>query len=145
MHKKIMDKRIQVTRDHEKQLLKEHGWLIHYVFETEESSLNGLANIHTHGLAETFGHMDLQVVLPIAPETIHPVLHGIVHDIKNGKVFHPNERSSEVLQGMDVYFAPYTEHDRDVLRLILPDPNGRLPFEEDCDAFYKRQTEELPE
>ena len=145
MHKKILDKRIQTMKEKEQRMMNEHGWIVHYVFETEEDSLNGLANIHTHGLAENFGHPDIQLVLPIAPETIHPVLHGIVHDIKNGKVFHANERSSEVLQGMDVYFAPYTEHDREVLRLMLPDPNGRLPFEEGCEEIYARQTENLPE
>lgn len=136
---------IQAIQERERELLQEHGWIVHYVFETEESSLNGLANIHTHGLAENFGHPDIQVVLPISPETIHPVLHGLVHDIKEGKVFPANERSSEVLQGMDVFFAPYMENDREVLRMYLPDPNGLLPFEEDCEEIYARQTEQLPE
>lgn len=145
MHEKIMKKRIETVREREQQLLSEHGWIVHYVFESADASLNGLANIHTHGVAENFGHPDIQIVLPIAPETIHPVLLGLVQSLKEGKVFEANKRSSEVLRGMDVYFAPYTEGDREVLRLMLPDPKGRLPFEEDCEELYKRQLEELPD
>lgn len=145
MDKKIYDRRIEVLSEKEESLLKEYGWYVHYFFETPEGELNGLANIHTHGLKENFNHPDLQIVLPLAPETAHPVLTSIVNQIKGGEKFVAKERYSNVLQGMDVCFASYTENNRSVLRLMIPDPKGYLPDNQLCEDIYKRQLELLPE
>lgn len=139
MHEKFLHKRVQLMKQNEQRMLTEHGWYVHYVFETDKNEFGGLANIHTHGLKENFNHPDIQVVMPIASETVHPVLVGLVEDIKRGETFKENERSSKVLRGMDVYFAPFKENGRDVLRLILPDPQGRLPLDDGCDEIYKQQ------
>lgn len=144
MHEKFLERRIQVVTERERELLENPGWFVHYVFETDAGELNGMANYHTHGLSKNFNHPDIQITLPIDPNVVHPVLNGMVRDIKNGKVFHENERSSEVLRGMDVYFKAYREGRRWVLRMLLPDPNGKLPFEEGCEEIYTKQLEELP-
>lgn len=80
MHEKFMRKRIEVLSEKEKQMIEEHGWVFHYVYETKGGELNGLANIHTHGIEENFQHKDIQVVLPIMAQTIHSILAGIVGD-----------------------------------------------------------------
>jgi len=144
MDKRIEQRRMKVLQNEQQEMIKEHGWFMHYVFE-HHGELNGLANIHTHGLKENFNHPDIQVVLPLPPEVIHGVFSGIVEDVKNGRAFKPDVATKEVLQGYDVYFKEYTENGRKVLRLILPDPQGKFPFDEDCLDDYKSQFDVLPE
>jgi hypothetical protein len=127
------------------QMMEEHGWIVHYVFETDKREFNGLCNIHTHGLEQNFDHPDFQVVLPLDPKVIHPVLSGMVADVKQGKQFLANVRDNRVLSGMDVMFKEFEENGRTVLRLIVPDPNGLLPDQEGCQEPYSRQFEELPD
>jgi hypothetical protein len=128
-------------KSQEQEMLEEYGWFVHYVFETDKNELKGLANIHTHGILENFNHLDVQIVLPLSPEVAHPVLVEVVEKIKNGTTFKDNEVSSEVLYDMDVYFLKFNEGNREVLRVMLPDPKGSLPNERECDEMYKRQLE----
>ncbi|MED3554125.1 DUF4262 domain-containing protein [Cytobacillus praedii] len=126
------------------EMMEKYGWLIHFVSETDLNEFNGLSNIHTHGLKENFNHSDFQVFLPVDPQTIHPILIMMVEQVKEGKVFETGKKDSQVLQGFDVIFKEFEEEDRTVMRLILPDPNGKFPGEEGCMAPYSRQFEELP-
>lgn len=142
MHEKIFKRRVQNMVSKEQEMLEEHGWLVHFVFESN-GELNGLANCHTHGLLENFGHKDLQIVLPISPENAHPLLSGIVSQIKEGRVFEPDIATSKVISNFDVFFKEFEENERTVLRLILPDPNGKYPSDEDCEDPYNRQFEIL--
>lgn len=131
--------------EEQEEMLEKHGWVVHFVFESYEGELNGMANIHTHGLKENFDHYDLQIVLPVKPELAHSVLSGIAEAIKEGRTFKPEVLTKGVLRNFDVIFRVYEEAEREVLRLFLPDPNGKLPFEEDCEEIYKRQMEKIPE
>lgn len=144
MNEQEINRRIQLMREHEAKLMKEYGFVVHYVFETDKHEFNGMINAHTEGVQENFGHLDLQIVLPLPQETVHPVLTGMVHRIKTeGVVFEPDTKNSEVLEGYDVYLKVFTHHGKDVLRVILPDAKGRLPFDEGCEAIYKQQMDEL--
>lgn len=98
------------------EMMVKHWWYVHLV----------VGNVHTHGLQESFGHPDIQVVLPIAPETIHSVIAGIVERIKGGEKFFPSRRYDKVIMDYDVVFGKAREGGREVLRLILPDPVGCL-------------------
>jgi hypothetical protein len=141
----IVKKRIDEIKQQEEEMMKEHGWVVHYVFETEESPMDGLANIHTHGLEQNFGHLDLQFVLPLHPNQIHPILSLIVHTIKEGNEYKEGIMYDEVLEGFPVAFQTFHEKNRKVLRLLLPDANGKFPGEEGCDPMFARQLEEIKE
>lgn len=78
-----------------------------FCFETELNEFNGLRNIHTHGLKENFNHSDFQVVIPVDPQTIHPILIMMVQQVKEGKVFETDKKDSQVLQGFDVIFKEF--------------------------------------
>ncbi|MDQ0247787.1 hypothetical protein J2S09_005440 [Bacillus fengqiuensis] len=39
-------------------------------------------------------------------------------------------------------FKQYREMGRDVLRVLLPDEDGILPTEENCDEYYKIQLDD---
>lgn len=144
MDERMLQRRMEVMRDEQMEMMKKHGWIVHFVFETEESEFDGLANIHTHGMAQNFNHPDLQIVLPIDPQTAHMLLIEIVEQVKQGKVFEVNQRYGEIIRDMDIYFIEAEEGGRSVLRAIIPDSNGRFPFDEDCEEVYNQQMNPLP-
>lgn len=142
-HVTLVERRL-FMKSFDETTLREHGWLIHYL-SGSDGEYGGLANIHTHGLQENFHHPDFQVVMPIPPEVIHPILTLLAEEVKGGRVFEPYVRQERVLKGMDVIFLPYRESGREVLRLVLPDPTGKLPEDEGCDPAYAMQIQALPE
>jgi hypothetical protein len=142
LHRKILEKKISTLRDKEKFMMEKYGWVVHFVFDTN-GELDGLANIHTHGLLENFNHKDFQIVLPLDSKDSHPLLVGIVNQIKDGRKFEADIATSNVIYNYDVFFKEFKEKDRTVLRLILPDPNGKFPNEKDCIDPYNRQLELL--
>lgn len=128
----------------EQEQLHKEGWVAHFKYGTPEEQLNGLADVHTHGLSSSFGHKDLQVVLPLEPKLIYSIFSNIVSDIKEGAIYRSNIRNPKVLNGYDVVLKEFDDNDRTVLRVILPDPNGLFPDEKGCIHPYNKQYEELP-
>jgi hypothetical protein len=100
------------------------GWCGHYVFDDVDSP-TGL-NIHTHGLRESYGHPDLQIVLPLAEWVAHAILINLAAEIKAGRRFAPGDVACGIIEGYFVGFAAATECGREVLRVIIPGPDGRL-------------------
>lgn len=125
----------------ESEKMSEHGWIIHYV-GADENSPTGL-NIHTHGLQETYDHLDLQVVLPIPQQIVQPILHTIVDRIKDGEKFGDGDTIENVIgNGLTVKMVSANENNRPVLRVIFPDQTGS------CDSWamkdpYLRQYGDL--
>ena len=52
----------------QEELMKQHGWMIHYVMPDEEYPY--WANIHTHGFREKIGHADIQICVPLTPDAV---------------------------------------------------------------------------
>ena len=114
------------------------GWIIHYV--PEASADPDIVNIHTHGVKEKFDHLDLQITMPVSPNTAAGILHGVVNQIEAGKVFKEGDTSDEVLGGgYIVGFKEFTECERTVLRILFPDKNNILPDNEECAPYYVKQ------
>lgn len=87
-------------------------------------------NIHTHGLAESFDHLDLQIVLPLSQETAGPILKTIVDRIKDGEHFSDGDiLESVIANGYCVKMVNAEENDRPVLRIIFPDAKGNFDLE----------------
>ena len=118
----------EFVEDWERDCLQKTGWFAHQV----------PGNYHTHGVLESFGHQDIQVVLQIDPNAIHRIVSGVINDIKEGKQFQAGQNYSKVIQKLDVTFIEATENDRTVLRLIFPDANGKL-LKEEMDPDYAAQ------
>ncbi len=102
--------------------MRESGWTCHSVL--------GLGT-HTHGLPALCGRPDLEITLPIHPRHAADVLAGIVEAFRRG----PSAGgplplgvpvTGYIAGGLPVVFAPAIQGDRSVLRVILPDPCGRL-------------------
>lgn len=107
----------------EKEQILKHGWYVHFVFDEKSSTRT---NIHTHGLPDKYGHLDLQIVIPLKPEIAQGVLCAAVDKISSGSTFSPGDKAAEIIHGYDVKFVKAQECGRDVLRIIIPDKGGGL-------------------
>lgn len=112
----------------EERLMSSFGWYAHMVV-ADPYVASGF-NYHTHGFDKSLGHLDLQIVLPIHSDKCHGIAKTIYDQIKasagkfiNGdETLIPHQDGSEFL----VRFIKVREGDRDVLRVILPNPSGNL-------------------
>ena len=115
---------IEELEAREREAMEQEGWYAHIVVAEKEGDL---ANYHTHGMPHSFQHPDLQVVLPMNPNVIHNVVHGIVEKIKEGTVYEDGDVVDDLIQGgYSLKFVAATENDRPVLRIIVPDASNNL-------------------
>lgn len=118
------------------EMMDRHGWIVDSIFDNK---LGIICDTHTHGLTDSFSHPDLQCVLPMDPKVIHALFCAIVNKIKNGQVFRAGKCYSGIVKNYKVRFVEAIESDRRVLRMILPDQNGKLHRELMEDAIFKSQ------
>lgn len=140
MDKKMMEN-FKKLKKQEKEMMDKYGWVVHFVFPSSEEDF--FANYHTHGLKENFNHLDLQFVLPMERSLIHSLFHDIVDNIKDGVNYQEGKRYNNIIQRFDVKFKKFKDGERQVLRLLLPDENGKLPDEKGCNPTYASQLEDI--
>jgi len=116
------------------ELIKKYGYVIENVMADEDGSVN----YHTHGLMESFKHLDFQIVLRIKPEQANALIKLFVARVKSGEVFSCGTNVSGIIDG-EVVLIETLESNRPVLRIILPDENGLFPGEEGCEPEYDFQ------
>lgn len=125
-----------------------HGFYIHYNCHLGD----GYIDCHTHGLEETHGHMDLQIIFPLNQKNALYMMHQTVDIIRGeiefeGKSITPKRMFKDgeiittgiLLDGYPLQFKKVKEGDREVLRLLICDKNKILPGEEGCDPKYDIQ------
>lgn len=112
-------------------MLDKHGWFVHYV-SGDESCPFGM-NAHTHGLAETQDHLDLQMCIGINPQHAHSIFTDAIEGhIKKGFKYEAGKRYDDLIEPAPAYKGPKyevlvleaTENDRPVLRFIFPEKDG---------------------
>ncbi|WP_088363357.1 DUF4262 domain-containing protein [Bacillus cereus] len=104
----------------------------------------GILNMHTVGVEQTYKHKDFQIVVYMPPNLAHIFFSMLVERVKNGETIEVNKRYDDILENYDVYFVERTENGRNVLRMILPDKKGNFPEDEGYDpAFCNQLHEEL--
>jgi Domain of unknown function (DUF4262) len=114
-------------------MLKENGWVAHFVFD--DGDFPNRTNYHTHGLADNFQHADLQICLHIQPKIAHGLFAAAVKNIKNGVVYQAGKEYDQILTGgFTVKFIEVQETDRTLLRMLIPDENGKYDA-----PFYREQ------
>lgn len=118
--------------------ITKHGWACHIVPDDPEVATGW--NVHSHGLAETAGHPDFQITMPLDPETAHGVMIALAEAVQAGRRFAPGDVADGIIRGHIVGFARAWEGGRDVLRCIMPDPEGRLARGE-VEGVYRAQYE----
>lgn len=121
--------------------IEKHGFCVHFVIYTAKPpSRRRYQSIHTHGLEQSQGgHYDLEITLPVSGEDAAEVISNVVDKIKKGKEFRDGDIESGILVGYDVKFVKRKESGRDILRILLPDRDGRYPEHADCDPRFSEQ------
>jgi hypothetical protein len=127
------DDAIAEVRRRQAAMIDKHGWVCHIVPD-DPNSPTGF-NAHTHNLREFFGHPDFQLILPLPLATAHQVLINLVDEVKAGRVFSAGTTASGIIRDFDVGFADATEGGREVLRVVIPDPEGRTARGEIGEAY----------
>lgn len=127
---------IEAARARDREGMEKYGWTAHIVVDDPELPFE--FNYHTHGFTETFGCPDMQIVFPMPPESAHGIMHTIVGIMRKGHRFKLGEISDKILRDHNVTFARAEECDREVYRVILPDPSGDVN-RDSMDKPYKDQ------
>ena len=122
----------QVQAWHDEQMAK-HGWFAHFVFDDVEKP-NGI-NFHTHGLDQTYDHLDFQIVLPLQHKTAHSIFWELARMLEAGRRFSSGDRVSNVISNYDIKLVQVEDNGRNVLRIIFPDAAGHLEKEELAEKF----------
>lgn len=108
--------------------MKEPDWFSHCVPGDPDTPYN--FNYHTHGLEKLFNHKNIQVVMPMNPKTIHAIINRLIEEIRQGTQFLPNQDYENLMaDGYKVRFIEAKECGRDVLRLLIPDKEGKYEGE----------------
>lgn len=127
--------------------MAEVTWLIHGVFDTEETFNEQehkehpyMGNFHTHGLNEYNNQRELCIVMALPGEQAAGLLnHMGLRVADNETIFTEGIRTDILSNGMDVQLLSFD--DDPVLYVILPDANGKLPMDDDCEEPFKYQYE----
>lgn len=125
---------LELGRRRDQEAIKKHGWVAHAIVDRN--------SVHTHGLPESFGHLDLEVCLPVPPEKAHLWLAALVDEIKHGRRFKHGDHVNDVFL-CPVRFHSAVEDGRQVLRVIFPDRFGRFPGDLGCEEGFSEQLNNL--
>ena len=109
------------------------GWTVHVI--TDEPTA------HTHGLEESYGHLDVQVWLPTNHRKQYELLATVAEAVKAGRRYAAGKEYNDLFN-VPVRFVEREEGGRRVLRLIVPDPNGLFPDDHGCMPGYDMQLHE---
>lgn len=122
---KVTDIKIKNSELHawENVMINTHGWYVHLIPSTVNKDI---MDIHTHGIKESFGHDDFQIVAPLPDITAQSIFASFIDRIKAGEKFVNNQIVSKIIGGYEVKLVNAIESDRIVLRIILPDKYGKL-------------------
>jgi len=112
----------------EAKALAERGFYVHYVGVDPSSPTN--FNAHTHGMQAFDNHLDFQLIVPLPPEYAHNIICTLAERVKSGERFVSGQKLDKIIRGFEIKLIEAPEDDRRVLRIILPDPNGKLEPDE---------------
>ncbi|MED2737171.1 DUF4262 domain-containing protein [Bacillus toyonensis] len=103
----------------------------------------GILNMHTVGVEQTYKHKDFQIVIYMPPNVAHMLFTMLVDRVKSGETIEVNKKYDDVLEDYDVYFVERAENGRNVLRMILPDKEGNFPEDEGYNPAFCNQLYEV--
>jgi hypothetical protein len=123
-------KSIEEIGEHQREMIEKHGFVVHAV---------GGVGFHTHGLVETWGHLNLEIAFWMDPRIGHQILWNAVHHIKEGKIYAAGTLHDDLI---DPFLVRAIAAPRGI-RFIMPDKKGRVdlpmdpPFAEQYDLKEK--------
>lgn len=104
-----------------------NGYYIHY--SMEDPLMPYGVNIHTHGMDDTWNHLDFQLVVNLGISTTVGIFKSFAEKIKGGEKFKDGDIVLGIIKGGKVKLIEVDETGRRCLRIILPDQNGEIDIE----------------
>lgn len=131
-HKECLACREGMAALHEQQAghMAEYGYYMHIVLG------ESFINVHTHGFLETWNHPEMQIVMGINPKITQDLLWCFADRIKGGEKFEAGQLVDEIVKSFPVKLIDATEGGRSVLRVLLPDQNGKFPGDPGCELVW---------
>jgi len=126
---------------------KHVDWIIHLVAngthcdvcgESEDYFIQYTCNAHTHGM-NNYNHPEFQMVLNVPPELLGHILNTLGLRVKNGEKFKAGDFVHEVIEDYPIRLDEQIVEGEKLLRVCIPDPNGKFPGESGCDDIYALQ------
>lgn len=111
---------------------KENGYILY------------MCNAHTHGM-EKYNHPDFQMVLNLPDQEIGRILNTFGLMVQCGRRFHNGEYVLGIYEDCSVRLMEFTECNRKVLRVVIPDKHNHYPESPVCEAPYSFQHLETDE
>jgi hypothetical protein len=133
--------RTEIRHPNEEQHLLEYGWAMRIM---DHPSPHGPADYRTFGLERNYQVPEFQLYYPLSPGVAVSVLGTAIDLIKAGTRFKDGDTSADVLEGFSVKFVDATVGGKKMLRIILPDKQGRIERGE-ITGTYALQYEQLHE
>lgn len=131
--------------------IKKHGWQYQFVFDKDGEKPDFS---YTIGLEDSFSHPEI-MIFGLKREQMHSILTDLVNDIKEGRVFKPNEKTGDVVAGdFEAIFKPlkeefipeyagtaerYYKKPFRVYVMLWPDKNNILPTEPGCELTVQNE------
>ena len=128
-------------------------WLIGYTTngepcahcgKVEHDFLPYFFNAKTHGM-DKYGHKEFQMVLKIDHKMVMYILNSLGKRVQAGEKFQSGDYVSEIIEGFDLRLQEFPDGDTCVLRVFIPDPNGKFPDDIDCESIYALQKQPIHE
>ena len=122
-------------------------WIIHLVAngvscedcgKTESGFLPYMCNAHTHGMYK-YGHQEFQFVLNIGQSMIKYILNSLGLRVQRGEKFKSGDSVPEIIQNYDIRLKEAEVDGEMLLRVLIPDANGRFPGDAGCQEPYSQQ------
>lgn len=110
----------------EQQIEHLFGWFYHFLIGDSQVATGH--NFHTHGINK-IGHLDLQIVFPMPEKKALAIVKTIYDQIQDGQQFGDGDETLILHEDGSKYpvrFVKVRESDRQVLRVIVPTPDGKL-------------------
>lgn len=116
-------------------------WIIHGVIP-EDGDMEYTVDYHTHGLKEYHNHTELMVVLGLPFEVVGSLINSLGLRICDGERFDEERIYTNIIaNNLPVRLVKERMGTGDVMVLILPDANGNLPGDDNCEEPYSKQME----
>lgn len=127
-----------------------YPWMLHAVVngmkceccgEVEYPWRPGIFDMHTDGLDRLYGHMDFQIVVGIDVHIAAVLLNEMGCRVRAGVKYKQGDILDDLLAGGYQVRLDLTTDSAamPVLRIVLPDVEGRWPEDEDCELPFSLQ------
>lgn len=130
---------IEKLKTWEDEHFKKSGFYMHFV------SGEHFINAHTHGFDRSWGHLDFQLIFPVSQKVVGSIFWSFADRVKAGERFEAGTSVDEIIEDFPVRLSSAKEGGRDVLRVILPDKNGKFPGDEGVDEVFGHQIDHVDE